>query len=180
MLARGDPNYDRLHKIRPMINHLKKKFKETFYPSRHLSVDESMIPFKGRSSMKQYMPNKPIKRGFKVWVLACAETGYAVDFNVYTGKQESGAKKSFGLGENVVLSLSEDLQNKRYCIYFDNFFTSIPLLETLLEQGTFGTGTLRANRKHYAKEKLKIDKKMKPHEIDFIQQGDLSVIKWKD
>ena len=29
-----------------------------------------MIKFQGRSSLKQYMPMKPIKRGIKVWTLA--------------------------------------------------------------------------------------------------------------
>ena len=29
-----------------------------------------MIKFQGRSSLKQYMPMKPTKRGIKVWVLA--------------------------------------------------------------------------------------------------------------
>lgn len=32
-----------------------------------------MIRFKGRSTLKQYMPNKPIKRGYKVWVRADEE-----------------------------------------------------------------------------------------------------------
>ncbi len=36
-----------------------------------------MIKFQGRSSLKQYMPMKPIKRGTKVWVLgdSSAEKG---------------------------------------------------------------------------------------------------------
>ena len=38
-------------------------------------MDEAIIPFKGRSPMKQYMPKKPIKRGFKVWTIADAHNG---------------------------------------------------------------------------------------------------------
>ena len=34
------------------------------------SIDESMIKFKSRSSFKQYMPLKLIKRGFKCGVYA--------------------------------------------------------------------------------------------------------------
>ena len=33
----------------------------------------------GRSTMKQYMPMKPVKRGFKVWVRADAVNGYFCD-----------------------------------------------------------------------------------------------------
>ena len=36
--------------------------------------------------MKQYMPLKPVKRGFKVWVLADATNGYVSNLQVYTGK----------------------------------------------------------------------------------------------
>ena len=32
------------------------------------AIDEAMVKYKGRSSLKQYLPMKPIKRGFKVWV----------------------------------------------------------------------------------------------------------------
>lgn len=31
------------------------------------AVDEAIVPFKGQFSLKQYMPKKPVKRGFKVW-----------------------------------------------------------------------------------------------------------------
>ena len=44
-----------------------------------------MIPFKGRSSLKQYIPNKPTKRGIKVWVMADAYVRSAL--KVYVGKQ---------------------------------------------------------------------------------------------
>lgn len=60
-----EPQFDRLYKVRPMINFLKEKYYEIFSPSRYLSVDESMVGFKGRSSLKQYLPNKPTKRGLK-------------------------------------------------------------------------------------------------------------------
>ena len=36
------------------------------------SIDEAMIKFKGRSSLKQYVSLKPIKRGIKAWVRADA------------------------------------------------------------------------------------------------------------
>ena len=49
-----------------------------------------MIPFKGRSSLKQYMPQKPVKRGIKVWALADAANGYMANFQVYTGRQGNG------------------------------------------------------------------------------------------
>ncbi|CAB3232803.1 unnamed protein product [Arctia plantaginis] len=64
-----------------------------------------MIAFKGRSTLKQYMPHKPIKRGFKVWVICCAVTGYMMNFDVYEGKLQGG-ERELGLGESVVLKLA--------------------------------------------------------------------------
>ena len=48
--------------------------------------------------MKQYMPLKPTKRGFKVWVRADAVTGYFCDFDVYVGKPSDGVLTDAGLG----------------------------------------------------------------------------------
>ncbi|KAG5883954.1 hypothetical protein JTB14_031779 [Gonioctena quinquepunctata] len=63
---KGDPNFDKLYKLKPMVTHLNQKFNEFFSPARQLSIDESMVGFKGLSSLKQYMPMKPTKRGFKI------------------------------------------------------------------------------------------------------------------
>ena len=73
---RGNPLHDRLGKVRPIIEHLEKRFAQVYEPNRELSVDEAMIKFQGRSSIKQYMPMKPTKRGIKVWVLADGINGF--------------------------------------------------------------------------------------------------------
>ena len=62
----GTPQYDRLYKIRPVIDDICAKSKALYNPGQKLSVDEAMVKLKGRSSIKQYQPLKPIKRGFKI------------------------------------------------------------------------------------------------------------------
>ncbi len=64
------PGSDRLAKIRPVLNFVTQKCRTVYLPKRDVSVDEAMIKFQGRSSLKQYLPMKPVKRGIKVWVLA--------------------------------------------------------------------------------------------------------------
>ena len=59
-------------------------------------IDEAMIPFKGCLGFKQYMRDKPVKWGIKVWVLADATNGYVKKFEVTTGKEE-GFACSMGL-----------------------------------------------------------------------------------
>ncbi|KAL3192155.1 hypothetical protein MRX96_059266 [Rhipicephalus microplus] len=81
--ARDHPNFDKLYKVRPLLTELSKTVAENYLPTELLAIDESMIKFKGRSSLKQYMPKKPVKRGYKVWML-CASSGYNLKFDIYT------------------------------------------------------------------------------------------------
>ena len=86
-----------------------------YNPTQNVAVDEAMIKFQGQSSLKQYMPMKPIKRGIKVWVLA---DSYFHKFDIYTGKQK---KRQVGLGEYVVKTLTDGLKKKNHHVFFDNF-----------------------------------------------------------
>jgi len=54
-----------------------------------------MIKFKGRHSANQYLPKKPIKRGYKVWALA-DKNGYLWNFDHYIGKSGDLAEKNLG------------------------------------------------------------------------------------
>lgn len=47
-----------------------------------LGVDERIIPFKGRPSLKVYMNKKPRKWGYKVWMLA-GRSGYVYKIQLY-------------------------------------------------------------------------------------------------
>ena len=60
--------------------------------------------------MKQYMPLKPIKRGFKVWVLADAYHRYVTNFQVDIGK--SGETSEHGLGGSVVKHLCNHIKQR--------------------------------------------------------------------
>jgi len=84
MLPRSSESFDKLFKIRSLIDHLNNIYKILYNPSQNLSVDESMVAFTGRSTMKQYMPLKPIKRRFKVWAMTDSASGYLLSFDVYT------------------------------------------------------------------------------------------------
>ena len=64
---RDSEDYDRAWKMRPFFDHLQKHFQAAFEPESHQSIDEHMCKFKGKSLMRQYMKNKPIKWGFKFW-----------------------------------------------------------------------------------------------------------------
>lgn len=77
---KSDPNFDKLHKIKPLLEFLNEKVRKVYKPSGVITVDESMIPFKGRYVLKQYMPKKPVKWGYKVWCLCDSYTGQLIFF----------------------------------------------------------------------------------------------------
>lgn len=88
-----EPSFDPLLKLRPMLNILADTFQAAHEPSLQVSVDEAMVRFKGRSSLKHYMPKKPIKLGFKIWCLCDANSGYLQRFQIYTGRCKHTAQK---------------------------------------------------------------------------------------
>ena len=141
----GIPNYDRLGKIRPVFNYLQEQFKQAYNPGQEIAVDEAMIKFQGRSSLKQYMPMKPIKRGIKIWVLEDSSKGYFSRLEVYTGKK--GDTTEHCLGSKVVKELTEDFEQRWHSVFFDNFFISKSLLCELEEVGLYACGTARSHRK---------------------------------
>ena len=61
---------DSLFKRRPLLNLLKAKFKSVNVPGSVISIDETMIPWKGRFLFKQYIPGKVHKYAIKVYKLA--------------------------------------------------------------------------------------------------------------
>ena len=82
---KGEMGHDPLFKLRPFLTPLINNFKASYTLNREVSVDESMIGFKGRLSFIQYMPKKPTKWGMKAYVLSDAHTGYIYDWHLYTG-----------------------------------------------------------------------------------------------
>ena len=128
--------------------------------------------------MKQYLPMKPVKRGFKVWVRADAVNGFCCDFDVYVGKASDGVTREVGLGESVVLKLSEPLCGGNYQVYCDNFFSSISLFETLHERGIYACGTARRDR-HGFPDTLK-SVTLQRGEFISCQRGNLTATIWQD
>lgn len=161
-LATDELKTDRIWKLRPWITSLQKNFRAVS-SDEFQCVDEIMIAFKGRSLVKQYLPKKPKKWGFKLWG-RCTSSGFLHDFEVYQGKGtglEGNQVPECGLGGNVVLQLSESLpRNQHYKIFADNYFTNFSLAAEIKRRGIGEfTGTIQQNRCHGAP--LKTEKDLK-------------------
>ncbi|GIY46632.1 piggyBac transposable element-derived protein 4 [Caerostris darwini] len=138
-----------------------------------------MVKFKGRSTMKQYMPGKPVKRGYKIWARSDASNGYLYQFEVYTGKKNDSAI-SEGLGNRVIINLTNDLHSTSpLLVVFDNFFTSVPLMETLFSKNIYAIGTIRTGRK-FLPELMKKNKKYQKNESLMLACRDTVTVQWRD
>ena len=121
------------------------KLSRPFIPYEYVTVDETLVPFRGRCSFKQYMPSKPAKYGLKFWCLCDAKTAYCLRMRPYLGT-DHGAVRTTGLGKTVVLDLTERLDAGR-TVVTDNFFTSLELLRDLRGRNLGLVGTVRKNRR---------------------------------
>ena len=178
-VPRGQPGYDRLHKVRPVLEMVKNNCIVSYKPEREISIDEAMVGFKGRSALKQYLPLKPTKRGYKVWCACEANSGYLLNFSVYTGKTDDNLR-TYGLGEKVVLFLSEPYQYKGYALFVDSFFSSVKLCQELLLRNTYLCSTTRSNRRQYPNELAKTTLNARGEFKSVVVDGNVSATIWKD
>lgn len=135
---------DKCWKIRPWLEMFRKQCLD-IVPEEYNSVDEQMVPFKGtHSPIRQYVKGKPHPWGLKIWA-RCSSSGMLHDFVVYQGG--TGKKTLLGIGGDVVVKLCETLPaEQNYKVFADNFFSSAPLVLTLLQRQIYFVGTLRGNR----------------------------------
>jgi hypothetical protein len=174
---------DKLHKVRFLLDHCRKTFQEEYTPHKQVTVDEAMIPFKGRLGIKQYMKDKPVKFGIKVWVLADAVTAYCHNFEVYVGKNAEIVTNNFGLSSKVVIVLTKHLEMKGHEVYTDNFYTSPQLADYLYGRDTYLCGTVRTNHKGYPKELVQTNaaaRRLQRGQSDWRMCGPLLASYWKD
>lgn len=177
MSSRTSNKYSKTYKVDEFLEILQNNFKKNYTLGEHVSVDESMIKFKGRCSLKQYPPKKPIKRGFKVWTLADSTNGYVYDFRIYKGKDPN---RTTSLGEHIVKDMVKEIKYSYRKVYFDNYFTTPNLLQYLYGKGIYAAGTIRTDRKNMPKDFCCSKKKMNRSDFEYVTSRHLVLHKWMD
>ncbi|XP_065664803.1 piggyBac transposable element-derived protein 3-like [Hydra vulgaris] len=137
---------DKLYKIRPIVNMLK----ESFISLKHeeiMCIDEQVVPFKGRSLLKQYNPQKPKKWVYKFYILASID-GLVHNFEIHSVSIDvcKGQPDLKASGYIVMHLLVNVQRHKWHKLFFDNWYTGLELIKTLYDQGIACTGTVRTNR----------------------------------
>ena len=117
------PAGDKLAKIRPEQNRVNASLQQFTMFAKDLLIDEQMVPYFARHCAKMFIRGKPIRFGYKNWVLASSD-GYPYKFETYTGACDTkDSNKTLGPQVvSVILSIVENPDG--HCVYFDNFFTS--------------------------------------------------------
>lgn len=140
-------------KIAPILDHCNRKFKEMYVPEQHLSLDESLLLWKGRLSWIQCIRSKAARFGIKTYELCEARTGYLLTMAIYSGKKgtnsENQAVHGFtGVTSKIVIQLMNEYFHKGHCLVMDNYYNSVSLTRFLKEQcRTDVLGTLNRRRK---------------------------------
>lgn len=121
---------------------------DIMYPTKPLVIDESMVLFRGRFRIRQYIKNKKYKHGIRLYVLA-DPVGLVHRIYMYKGKADTEVSGN-GHVNKVILELLNDylmLPECGHSVYMDNFYHNVNLAEELLLNKTYCTGTLQPNRK---------------------------------
>ena len=97
-----------------------------------MCIDEQLVPFKDSSTLKHYLLNKLHKWGYKIyslcdtnWIMHNLEVHSKVIVK-FDGERDLGAS-----GYIVLLLAVCTPTGKNFLLYFDNWFTSLPILSTL-------------------------------------------------
>lgn len=185
--SRTEPGFDPLFKIRPVIESTRQKFL-TVPMEERLAVDEQMCATKCHHRLKVYMPDKPHPYGFKFFVLS-GVSGFAFDYEIYAGPVDMTDKeirlqgeKDLGSSSNVVVRLARHIpRNCFYKLYFDNYYTSLPLMIYLQKLGIYSLGTVR--RPRVVNCKIPTDKKSRGTTNEYVAKYDgctLWNVSWMD
>lgn len=171
-----------INKVLDFANHMITIFQSLYKPHKQLSLDESMLLFRGRLSFRQYIKSKKAKYGVKFYILTSSD-GYILNFKIYQGKTETSIDidtetSSKSKTEKLVLNLMQPYLYLGHELYMDNYYNSVALSDKLLSCMTHTTGTLRKDRKDNPKDVIR--KVLKKGEHVWTRKGKVYVSAWKD
>ncbi len=151
MKKRGEHGYDPLFKIRRFYDTIRNKCRSE-KQTEFQSIDEQIVPFKGRHIRKQYLPSKPHRWGFKM-ITRGSSSGIIFDFILYAGTETEliSPRNQFSTVGNAVRSLCLTIPpgTENVKLFMDNFYMTLDLILHLKsEMKIHTTGTMRSNRLH--------------------------------
>ena len=134
--------YDKLYKVRPVVEQINRLFPLYYKGSGHQVIDERYIKMASHDSIRQYCKSKPgAKFAWKVWLRCDSQTPqnpYLLQFIPYMGKKNTKVSPH-GLYFDVVNSLTKSIRGTNTRLYTDNAYSMVKLFTFLQKHSVFST-----------------------------------------
>lgn len=138
--------------IRELFDAVIDNCRANYVPEAVVTVDEQLLPFRGRCPFRIYIPNKPDRYGIKLFMLNDANTYYCINAIPFLGAESVQTRNITAptQGEHYVMELMRAIMyDENYSlvpgrtVVCDNWFTTMGLAKKLLEKQHHLVGTIR-------------------------------------
>ena len=136
---------DKFAAIWEVFSIVNSKLLHHYIPGVNLTVDEQLMPYRGRCSFIQYLPLKPDKYGIKFFWIVDSSNYYPLKCIPYLGKEERYVR--VGLAKDITMELCRPFFGSNRNVTMDNYYTDYALSHELLANGLTMVGTVKQNKR---------------------------------
>ena len=128
--ARDSDSYDKLYKVRPIVEQLNHLFPKYYRFTSHMAIDESSVRTKSKDAMRMFMANKPCHFWFPYMVsLLQYQPTETLPVSIQTIFGQKYTKVSeHGLFFDVVNRLTQSIGGSNTTIFTDSTYMSCKVL----------------------------------------------------
>lgn len=145
-------------------------------------LSETIIAFKGHADIRQYVPSKPHRFGYKIFALS--SDAYILQMRLSLGvDMKKRGKREKGKTHALVMEMIRPYLHGNYILYTDNYFTSIALTHELAQYGIATCSSARLDRTGMpppTQINEKVLKSLKKHRLMHFQKDNINLILWRD
>ncbi|KAM9316490.1 piggyBac transposable element-derived protein 4-like [Gastrophryne carolinensis] len=124
----------KLKKIWEVYQMIIKNFQQSYVPDRDISIDESLMSYKGRLSWIQYIASKRARFRIKSYMLCKSSTGCIWNSVIYTGKYFKFGNKADALLANMAKPRWKFLEVKTTSRNFMELYTATTINYTTTQE----------------------------------------------
>jgi hypothetical protein len=144
------PGADKWARVRGLVDGFNKHLVEHFYPSYMLTIDESMVAWRGIDLPHlSFVPRKPEPLGVEIKTLACFTSRILIQMEFAEGKEVMCTKeyeRAYGHTTATTLRLSTPWANTDRVIAGDSWFASFKCAVALMQElGLYFLGVVKTN-----------------------------------
>ncbi|XP_068215325.1 uncharacterized protein [Palaemon carinicauda] len=134
---------DKLAPIRAMWESFVGACKNVYVPGPHLTIDEQLVPFRGKTPFKMCIPNNPAKYGMKIVMMCDSDTHFLCNAIPYLGKGTVDLSTCKTHGEYYIMELTAPYPHHGRVVTTDNWFSSLQAAQSLKKKGLDFVGAIK-------------------------------------